>query len=249
MAAAGYFIVVSGSLNAIKSGGEAIQAQHYAEIEANKLSLLDYGELDSKIEQNKWKESEIDDGWEYKINIGPEKTIGSSLNSKQRIAKVTIRKKNDTVDRFEIKVPIFEKGIGLPIGSIIPYIGDISKLPKGWFVCDGTNGTPDLKNKFLEGFGNFSVKTFVNAGVPNITGEIKNDIGFGYLLSNAGEKGTAKGSFRLIQAKRNIDREHAVVTGNSYDFDFDASRSSPVYGRSTTVQPEAYIVYYIVRLY
>lgn len=29
---------------------------------------------------------------------------------------------------------------------------------------------------------------------------------------------------------------------------FDASRSNPIYGKSVTVQPSAYVVYYIIRL-
>ena len=52
MVASGYFMTLTGSFNAIKSGGEALQAQHYAEIEANKISLLAYNDLDSKVSQN-----------------------------------------------------------------------------------------------------------------------------------------------------------------------------------------------------
>jgi len=42
MVASGYFMTLTGSFNAIKSGGEALQAQRYAEIEANRLSLMSY---------------------------------------------------------------------------------------------------------------------------------------------------------------------------------------------------------------
>lgn len=38
----------------------------------------------------------------------------------------------------------------LPKGSIIGW-GLKSEIPKGWVVCDGSNGTPDLSNRFAYG--------------------------------------------------------------------------------------------------
>jgi hypothetical protein len=29
--------------------------------------------------------------------------------------------------------------------------GSITSIPSGWALCDGTNGTPDLRNKFVYG--------------------------------------------------------------------------------------------------
>lgn len=51
---------------------------------------------------------------------------------------------------------------GLPVGAIIPWdpvvrsqagtpTGGTRDLPNGWRVCDGTNGTPDLRDRFLMG--------------------------------------------------------------------------------------------------
>lgn len=39
--------------------------------------------------------------------------------------------------------------IDLPIGSII--VWENLAVPSGWALCDGTNGTPDLRNKFVRG--------------------------------------------------------------------------------------------------
>ena len=44
-------------------------------------------------------------------------------------------------------------GGSLPIGSIIMWSGDTSSIPTGWQLCDGTNGTPDLRNRFVIGAG------------------------------------------------------------------------------------------------
>lgn len=32
--------------------------------------------------------------------------------------------------------------------------GETTNIPSGWFLCDGQNGTPDLRDKFVVGAGN-----------------------------------------------------------------------------------------------
>ncbi len=41
-----------------------------------------------------------------------------------------------------------------PVGSIVMWSGSISSIPSGWALCDGNNGTPNLKNRFVVGAGN-----------------------------------------------------------------------------------------------
>ena len=36
-------------------------------------------------------------------------------------------------------------------GMIIMWSGLLGNIPKGWSVCDGSNGTPDLRNRFVRG--------------------------------------------------------------------------------------------------
>ena len=38
-------------------------------------------------------------------------------------------------------------------GMIILWSGSIVSIPVGWFLCNGSNGTPDLRNKFIVGAG------------------------------------------------------------------------------------------------
>ena len=38
-------------------------------------------------------------------------------------------------------------------GAILAWYGTIAKIPNGWVICDGTNGTPDLRDRFLVGAG------------------------------------------------------------------------------------------------
>lgn len=40
---------------------------------------------------------------------------------------------------------------GVPSGVILMWSGTIATIPSGWYLCDGTNGTPNLTNKFIIG--------------------------------------------------------------------------------------------------
>jgi len=44
-------------------------------------------------------------------------------------------------------------GTTFPAGGIIIWSGAIGAVPSGWYLCDGTNGTPDLRNRFIVGAG------------------------------------------------------------------------------------------------
>jgi hypothetical protein len=36
----------------------------------------------------------------------------------------------------------------IPIGTIVMWSGSVSSVPAGWVICDGSNGTPDLRGTF-----------------------------------------------------------------------------------------------------
>lgn len=42
---------------------------------------------------------------------------------------------------------------GVPSGFIGMWSGSIASIPGGWALCDGTNGTPNLKDRFVVGAG------------------------------------------------------------------------------------------------
>lgn len=42
-------------------------------------------------------------------------------------------------------------GTFFPKGGIIMWSGQVSTIPSGWKICDGNNGTPDLRGKFVAG--------------------------------------------------------------------------------------------------
>ena len=44
-------------------------------------------------------------------------------------------------------------GTTIPTGMISLWYGSIGSVPSGWYLCDGTNGTPDLRDRFVVGAG------------------------------------------------------------------------------------------------
>ena len=47
----------------------------------------------------------------------------------------------------------FVQGAGLPTGIIVLWSGSSAAIPAGWNLCNGSNGTPDLRNRFIVGAG------------------------------------------------------------------------------------------------
>lgn len=42
---------------------------------------------------------------------------------------------------------------GVPSGAIMMWAGSLATVPDGWLLCNGQNGTPDLRNRFIVGAG------------------------------------------------------------------------------------------------
>ncbi len=42
---------------------------------------------------------------------------------------------------------------GVPSGCIVLWSGSVASIPSGWYLCNGSNGTPDLRDKFVVGAG------------------------------------------------------------------------------------------------
>lgn len=42
---------------------------------------------------------------------------------------------------------------GMPSGAIVMWSGSIATIPSGWLLCNGSSGTPDLRDRFVVGAG------------------------------------------------------------------------------------------------
>ena len=141
----------------------------------------------------------------------------------------------------------------VPSGTIIQFAG--KTIPDGYLSCNGalvsrtqfadlfaaigtTWGTgdgkttfklPNMHHRFLEGTTTTSeVGTYVEAGLPNITGTVT---GLDY-----GSGGWTSGAFNVLKLYPGTTISSESCAGQS---SFMASRSSSVYGSSTTVQPSS----------
>lgn len=52
----------------------------------------------------------------------------------------------------EVLLALANNGAGVPIGTVVPWQGDVNSIPRGWMICNGENGTPDLRGKFIAGY-------------------------------------------------------------------------------------------------
>lgn len=71
--------------------------------------------------------------------------------NKTNIAANTTEIKNINEKITNIKTNITALQDAMPIGSIIMFNGKAEEIPSGWAICDGTNGTPNLIDKFIKG--------------------------------------------------------------------------------------------------
>lgn len=74
------------------------------------------------------------------------------------------------------------RGDALPVGAILMWSGGAGSIPANWKLCDGTNGTPNLKSRFIVGYdpddpeydavgktGGVKNRTLTGANIPQHT--------------------------------------------------------------------------------
>lgn len=115
------------------------------------------------------------------------------------------------------------------------YADLFSKIGTTYGAGDGSStfNLPNTVARFLE--GGVDAGTYYGAGLPNITGNIST---FRSYISGAFVGGNSTNRY---DGWNDNEDEYAVSTS------FDASRSSAIYGASTTVQPPAMTVFYCIK--
>lgn len=58
---------------------------------------------------------------------------------------------NVSIEQQDGTLTISAAGGGIPSGCILIWSGASNAVPDGWALCDGTNGTPDLRGRFVLG--------------------------------------------------------------------------------------------------
>lgn len=154
----------------------------------------------------------------------------------------------------------------IPTGVVQAFAG--STTPQGWLLCDGsavsrtdyadlyavigdtygagdgstTFNLPNLVDKFIQ--GNATSGTEKTAGLPNITGS---SLMRAWNIDNGGLVTNTVGAFTIATTTTKAGGVQAYSNLNGNTFGFDASKSSAIYGNSTTVQPPAVTMRYIIK--
>ena len=138
---------------------------------------------------------------------------------------------------------------GIPSGFIGLWSGAANNIPSGWYLCDGNNGTPNLKGRFVVGYDNNDNDFDVN----DTGGEKTKTLGTANLPSHTHTDGTLStvnvsltGDITKISECYNVagaatgvfskkGTGNSPVTGSSSNsptagVDFDASHSHDVTG-------------------
>ena len=57
----------------------------------------------------------------------------------------------------------------IPRGVIVMWSGTLATIPNGWHICDGTNETPDLRDRFILGVASSSENPGATGGSHSVT--------------------------------------------------------------------------------
>jgi microcystin-dependent protein len=62
----------------------------------------------------------------------------------------------------------------MPHGAVVMWYGMVSAIPSGWVLCDGTNGTPDMRGRFPRGAPTSTSTSGAKGGADSLTLKIEN---------------------------------------------------------------------------
>jgi hypothetical protein len=66
-------------------------------------------------------------------------------------ATATTQSAND--NSTKVATTAYVAAAGIPSGGIIIWSGSSASIPSGWYLCNGSNSTPDLRDRFVVGAG------------------------------------------------------------------------------------------------
>lgn len=155
MIAHGFMLMYGGQFTYLQAAKTASEGQQYAELVGEKVKLegIDAEEVTSKTNLDTLTGNDKDKDWQYtyEISDGTEDDNGNIF----KVATIKIYKDGENSPRYTYEVPLSSLGssFSVPIGGIIAYTGSLNTLPLNYHLCDGTDGTPDLRDRFIVGAG------------------------------------------------------------------------------------------------
>ena len=83
-------------------------------------------------------------GWNLPTVGGSEDTWGTQLNANWTALDTLL----NGVTQAELSLLKGQTSL-VPSGVILMWSGSVASIPSGWYLCDGTNGTPNLTGRFV----------------------------------------------------------------------------------------------------
>lgn len=111
----------------------------------------------------------------------------------------------------------------VPVGGIILWSGTVASIPTNWALCNGSNGTPDLRDRFVVGAGSTYTAGTSGGSLTTATGGSHDH---GAVTGSDGAETTSSGG----------DHNHGEATGNhSLTISEIMTEFAPVGGASAIV--------------
>ena len=257
--------VNSVAVGSMKANNIALQAYQYADAEAQLVRATAYNDLSAKAKAD----IQNSNGFQSEITLSAESNYSDTI--KQKTATVKIYRSGESTPRIALNVKRLSKesnASSVPSGTILPWYGDPNSIPSGFALCNGSNGTPDLRDRFLVGAGS-SYNRGATGGANTVT------LNTNQIPSHAHSRGTmnitgsaqvgsewhwgwttdiSSGSLYTRYTTAGVRNEGGASDKYKIMLYFDASRNwtgvtSYVGGsQSHENRPPYYAVYYIMKL-
>lgn len=160
----------------------------------------------------------------------------------------------------------------IPAGVILTFGG--STVPEGFLLCNGaaisrttyaklfaaigtlygagdgatTFNLPDMRDRFAEGAGTYTVGTAVEAGLPNITGSITSLVNIDdHAYDSWSSYNTGAFAENIKEDRTGPDIGSEISSDTAFTLKFNASKYNSIYNKSNTVQPNSLIFNYIIK--
>jgi hypothetical protein len=244
--------VTQAAMNGTSSNQTSAAASQIAQSDAELLRSVSYQDVAPSS-----RKAVEGTPFQHEMTVSSESDFNSSV--KQKTVTIKVFKGAETNPRSELRLTRYsveQKASGVPIGTIIAWASLHDPTDGVWLECDGrtcseylelcgvlgTSTVPDFRNRFLE--GSTTPRTVLEAGLPEISGTFGNH-GHDQDGDNGRGGKRTSGAFKIIQSWCRPSAGRDSNGGNTVLF--QASLSNSIYGRSSTVQPPAVTVRYLIK--
>ena len=142
--------VSSATNSSLSSSKTSAQALQYAETQADIVRNTAYDNLSSKV-----KTQIAGTHFYEEVTVGAETAYKEDIKKKD--CTVNIYSGSETIPRATLSITRLTKeenqASGVPVGTVLSWYGKLADIPDGFALCDGTNRTPDLRDRFVVGAG------------------------------------------------------------------------------------------------